>query len=430
MRQPFGVRRHDAAGMLQGVFWRSIVLSRDRSRDWKDRSQTSMMEGACVVRFFHGMEVWPCASGKAFVGRRAGSGSRRPPAPCRAGSKAWGPGTSASSAVDSSKARFQVLLANFCGTVLMEPMEVDSTGPALDGLVEHVRRQLERHGLKELVAAIGRTGRLHHPIRNVVRRHWTVTMIHPFATKQLRQPADPGNKTDATDLRAIVRATVVGYGTEEQELPEAWAAAAAPADPCAPVLQRLVGGERRLPDGPLVGHRTARLRDALLEMAHNLVRCTPCVRAGEALRPELTRRPQRPSVMTRGTGPHLLRAILPEVLRHLGVPVGPAPQRSQPPPTPHEPPRTPPGSVPATEGSQNPFRRLGKTLSKAWCSLGPSTPDRRFGVLSSFLPAWRSDDRNRERGVRLATRARTTSTNALVPGAQESLAVEKNLTSP
>jgi transposase len=47
-------------------------------------------------------------------------------------------------------------------------------------------------------------------------------MVHPFATKQLRQPAAPGTKTDLTDLRAIIRAIMVGYGTQERELPERW----------------------------------------------------------------------------------------------------------------------------------------------------------------------------------------------------------------
>ena len=37
----------------------------------------------------------------------------------------------------------------------------------------------------------------------------------PFATKQFRQPADPGNKTDDTDLSAIHRAAVNGFGLVE-----------------------------------------------------------------------------------------------------------------------------------------------------------------------------------------------------------------------
>jgi len=126
-------------------------------------------------------------------------------------------------AVDSAKRRFAVLLADFYGRVLMEVREVDNTGPALEALVAEVKAQCQRHGLKDLVVAIEQTGRYHVPIRQVLAKHWEVQMVHPFATKQLRQPADPGNKTDPTDLEAIVRAIIVGYGTAQEELPPRWA---------------------------------------------------------------------------------------------------------------------------------------------------------------------------------------------------------------
>jgi len=126
-------------------------------------------------------------------------------------------------AVDSAKKRFAVLLTDFYGRTLMDVLEVDNTGPALDGLVIELKAQCERHGLKDLVVAIEQTGRYHVPIRQVLRKHWDVQMVHPFATKQLRQPADPGNKTDPTDLQAIVRAIIVGYGTAEPELSPRWA---------------------------------------------------------------------------------------------------------------------------------------------------------------------------------------------------------------
>ena len=42
--------------------------------------------------------------------------------------------------------------------------------------------------------------------------------MHPFATKQYRMPADPGNKTDETDLHAQHRAAVAGFGLCELEL--------------------------------------------------------------------------------------------------------------------------------------------------------------------------------------------------------------------
>jgi transposase len=42
--------------------------------------------------------------------------------------------------------------------------------------------------------------------------------VHPFATRQFRLPADPGNKTDETDLNAIHRAAVNGFGLAERRL--------------------------------------------------------------------------------------------------------------------------------------------------------------------------------------------------------------------
>jgi transposase len=124
--------------------------------------------------------------------------------------------------VDSSKRNFAVLLGNFYGQVLMGPVEVSNTRFGMECIVDTVRLELEKHGLKDLVAGIERTGRYHAPIRRALKAHWEVRMIHPFATKQLRQPADPGNKTDTTDIQAMLRAIVVGYGTQEQELPERW----------------------------------------------------------------------------------------------------------------------------------------------------------------------------------------------------------------
>jgi transposase len=49
-------------------------------------------------------------------------------------------------------------------------------------------------------------------------------VVHPFATKQYRTPADPGNKTDETDLYAQHRAAVAGFGLREVELEPAYRA--------------------------------------------------------------------------------------------------------------------------------------------------------------------------------------------------------------
>src|SRR6185437_9966392 len=47
-------------------------------------------------------------------------------------------------------------------------------------------------------------------------------ILHPFVTKQYRQPVDPGNKSDDTDLAAIHRATVTGCALVEATRDEAW----------------------------------------------------------------------------------------------------------------------------------------------------------------------------------------------------------------
>jgi len=125
-------------------------------------------------------------------------------------------------AVDSAKERFAVLLSDFAGNVLTEMEVVENTAPALQALVERVKALCQSHRLKDLVAGIERTGRLHVPIQQTLRPFWTVELVDPYAVKQLRQAADPGNKTEGTDLPAITRAIRVGLGTREADLPPLW----------------------------------------------------------------------------------------------------------------------------------------------------------------------------------------------------------------
>lgn len=123
-------------------------------------------------------------------------------------------------AVDCSKKRFAVRLTDFYGRELMGLLEVENTAPGMKSLIDRVKAEEEKHGLKDLVVGLERTGRYHVPICNALKPHWGVLMVHPLATKQLRQPVAPGNKTDATDLEAIMRAIMVGYGTRDRELPD------------------------------------------------------------------------------------------------------------------------------------------------------------------------------------------------------------------
>jgi transposase len=64
-----------------------------------------------------------------------------------------------------------------------------------------------------------RTGNYHvAPQRAFAAAGFETRIVHPFATRQYRLPADPGNKTDHTDLFAQHRAAIAGFGRKEPEL--------------------------------------------------------------------------------------------------------------------------------------------------------------------------------------------------------------------
>jgi transposase len=120
--------------------------------------------------------------------------------------------------VDCAKARSKIMLADFYSRVLIEPTTVAHDRLGLDAAVQSVRDAAARHALKDLIVVVERTGSYHRVIqRAFTKARFEVRIIHPFATKQYRQPANPGNKTDDTDLAAIHRAAVNGFGLLEHE---------------------------------------------------------------------------------------------------------------------------------------------------------------------------------------------------------------------
>ncbi len=119
--------------------------------------------------------------------------------------------------VDCAKARSKWMLADFFGKVLIEPVEVAHTQAGFRAAVERLRQAVQEHHLDDVVVAVERTGRYHQPVKRAFAdAGFEVRTVHPFATKQFRLPADPGNKTDDTDLNAIHRATVNGFGLTER----------------------------------------------------------------------------------------------------------------------------------------------------------------------------------------------------------------------
>ena len=124
---------------------------------------------------------------------------------------------------DCHKVSSKFLLADFYGRLLIPPTVVAHTRPALDVAVAQIRQAFEQHQLRDGLAAIERTGRYHRVVqRTFAAAGFETRILHPFVTKQYRQPVDPGNKTDDADLAAIHRATVTGCALLEATRDEAW----------------------------------------------------------------------------------------------------------------------------------------------------------------------------------------------------------------
>jgi transposase len=124
---------------------------------------------------------------------------------------------------DCAKARSKFLLADFYGRLLLPPTTVAHNRPDLDAAVAQVRQAFATHQLHDGLIAIERTGRYHRLVqRAFAAAGFETRILHPFVTKQYRQPVDPGNKTDDTDLAAIHRATVTGCALLEATRDEAW----------------------------------------------------------------------------------------------------------------------------------------------------------------------------------------------------------------
>jgi len=122
-------------------------------------------------------------------------------------------------AVDCAKARSKWMLADFYGHILIPPTVVEHGKRGFDAMITDIRRAIDGHRLGDVLVAIERTGVYHLPVKQAFSsKGFETRIVHPLTTRQYRLPADPGNKTDDTDLCAIHRATTNGFGLIEPQL--------------------------------------------------------------------------------------------------------------------------------------------------------------------------------------------------------------------
>jgi transposase len=123
---------------------------------------------------------------------------------------------------DCHKGSSQWMLCDFYGKLLIEPRELLHTRGHFQAALAELRQASQRHRLKDLIVVVERTGNYHQPVQRAFGKEYEVRIVHPFTTKQFRQSADPGNKTDETDLAAIFRATITGFGLLEPAIEGIW----------------------------------------------------------------------------------------------------------------------------------------------------------------------------------------------------------------
>ena len=120
-------------------------------------------------------------------------------------------------AIDCAKSCSRWMLADFYGTVLLEPRDIRHERSSFDLAVLTLRQAVDRHDLKDLIVAIEMTGTYHKPVLRAFRNAGFETrLVHPFASSHFRMPEHGDIKTDDNDLAAIFRAAVNGFGLLER----------------------------------------------------------------------------------------------------------------------------------------------------------------------------------------------------------------------
>jgi transposase len=118
--------------------------------------------------------------------------------------------------VDCAKGCSKWMLCDFYGKLLLPPADLPHNQCHFLVAIEAVKKAVAQHQLKDFIVAIERTGNYHLPVKRAFAgADFECRIVHPLISKHFRQAANPGNKTDDTDLNGIHRAAVNGFGFRE-----------------------------------------------------------------------------------------------------------------------------------------------------------------------------------------------------------------------
>ena len=121
--------------------------------------------------------------------------------------------------VDPAKHRSKWMMADYFGNLLIRPQTVEHRAVDFKLTIAQIQEAQQQHDIQDTIVVVERTGSYYLvPKRAFAKAGFETRVVHPFATKQYRVPADPGNKTDDTDLYAQHRAAAAGFGLCEFEL--------------------------------------------------------------------------------------------------------------------------------------------------------------------------------------------------------------------
>jgi hypothetical protein len=102
---------------------------------------------------------------------------------------------------------------DFYGRILVEATAVEHTQACFRAGIQTRRPALAPAAIRDPIVVSARTGRSHRPIqRGFAPAGFETRSIPPLTTKPPRQPAHPGHQTDETDLAALPRGAVNGFG--------------------------------------------------------------------------------------------------------------------------------------------------------------------------------------------------------------------------